>query len=418
MYSMKPLSSLTTSAAIIGTLFAASTASAQDVVYTNNFESLTTAGTDFISGSGAVSYGYDSTPSGGATKAVAYDQWARQGANSITTDIDGDGDLELQPNKDGANNAKFWAVILDPSNFAATGSGTYTLSVDLIAADEGAARIYLSSANGYDASGSNDLILDLAEGGMTTYAPLSGTGSTVVNNFLVYEIPDETDATTTTYTTNFNYTAGDAIAIAFGSYNTAYAYDNLSITTYVGTDTDGDGLDDSVETNTGTYVDASNTGTDPNSVDSDGDGLSDGDEVNSYGTDPTKADTDGDTLSDQEEISLHKSDPTSTDTHGDGLHDGDINAAGYSPGTDYSAILTDAVLNPLGFSTGGGSGGTPEAGDDAVVVATSSGTASVQLQVERSSDLTNWSADASDVVNADISVSGGEDYLRFAIPQN
>jgi hypothetical protein len=415
---MKILSSLTTSAALIGTLFAASTASAQDVVYSNDFESLISAPNDFISGAGLYSYGYDSTPSGTATKAVAYDEWARQGGNSITTDIDGDGDLELQPNKDGANNAKFWAVILDPSNFAATGSGTYTFSVDLIAADAGAARIYLWRASGYDASGSNDLILDVTQGGFPPYVPLTGTGSTDVSEVFMYEIPDETDATTTTYTTNFTYTAGDAIAISFGSYNTAYAYDNLSIATYVGTDTDGDGLDDSVETGTGNYVNASNTGTNPNSVDSDGDGLSDGDEVNSYGTDPTTDDTDGDGLLDQDEISLHKSDPTSTDTHGDGLLDGVINEAGYSPGTDYSEILTDAVLNPLGFSTGGGSGGTPEAGDDAVVVATSSDTASVQLQVERSSDLTNWSADASDVVNADISVSGGEDYLRFAIPQN
>jgi hypothetical protein len=302
-----------------------------------------------------------------------------------------------------------WAVILDPSHFAATGSGTYTFSVDLHSAIAGASRIYLWRASGYDTSGSNDLILDVTQGGFGTYVPLTGTGSTDVSEVFMYEIPDETDATTTTYSTNFNYTAGDAIAIAFGSYGTAYAYDNLSIATYVGTDTDGDGLDDSVETS---------LGTDPNNTDSDGDGLSDGDEVNSYGTDPTTDDTDGDGLLDQDEISLHKSDPTSTDTHGDGLLDGVINAAGYSPGTDYSAILTDAVLNPLGFSTGGGSGGTPEAGDDAVVVATSSGTASVQLQVERSSDLTNWSADASDVVNADISVSGGEDYLRFAIPQN
>ncbi|MGB0263866.1 MAG: hypothetical protein ACPGCT_03540 [Opitutales bacterium] len=406
---MKPLSSLTTSAALIGTLFAASTASAQDVVYSNDFESLISAGSDFVSGAGLFSHGYDSTPSGSATKAVAYDQWARQGANSLATDVDGDGDLELRPNKDGAQNAKLWAVILDPSHFAATGSGTYTFSVDLHSAIAGASRIYLWRASGYDTSGSNDLILDVTQGGFGTYVPLTGTGSTDVSEVFMYEIPDETDATTTTYTTNFNYTAGDAIAIAFGSYGTAYAYDNLSIATYAGTDTDGDGLDDSVETS---------LGTDPNNTDSDGDGLSDGDEVNSYGTDPTTDDTDGDGLLDQDEISLHKSDPTSTDTHGDGLLDGVINAAGYSPGTDYSAILTDAVLNPLGFSTGGGSGGTPEAGDDAVVVATSSGSASVQLQVERSSDLTNWSADASDVVNADISVSGGEDYLRFAIPQN
>lgn len=44
-------------------------------------------------------------------------------------------------------------------------------------------------------------------------------------------------------------------------------------------DTDSDGLDDAVETNTGTFVSASNTGTNPNAADSDGDGVPDGLEV-------------------------------------------------------------------------------------------------------------------------------------------
>ena len=51
-------------------------------------------------------------------------------------------------------------------------------------------------------------------------------------------------------------------------------------------DTDGDGLLDSVETNTGTYVDENDTGTNPNNPDSDGDWVRDGDEV-ANGTDPT-----------------------------------------------------------------------------------------------------------------------------------
>jgi len=50
--------------------------------------------------------------------------------------------------------------------------------------------------------------------------------------------------------------------------------------------TDGDGLDDGVETNTGTYVDAGDTGTDPHQWDTDGDRFSDGVEV-LRGTDPT-----------------------------------------------------------------------------------------------------------------------------------
>lgn len=44
-------------------------------------------------------------------------------------------------------------------------------------------------------------------------------------------------------------------------------------------DSDGDGLADCVETNTGRFIDASNTGTDPLQADTDGDGLGDGEEV-------------------------------------------------------------------------------------------------------------------------------------------
>lgn len=45
------------------------------------------------------------------------------------------------------------------------------------------------------------------------------------------------------------------------------------------TDTDGDRLPDSVETNTGVFIDSNNTGTNPNVADTDGDGIRDGDEV-------------------------------------------------------------------------------------------------------------------------------------------
>jgi hypothetical protein len=51
-------------------------------------------------------------------------------------------------------------------------------------------------------------------------------------------------------------------------------------------DDDGDGLLDAVETDTGVFVSASNTGSDPLLTDTDGDGFDDGDEV-ALGTDPT-----------------------------------------------------------------------------------------------------------------------------------
>ncbi len=54
-------------------------------------------------------------------------------------------------------------------------------------------------------------------------------------------------------------------------------------------DTDADGLPDSVETKTGIYVDARNTGSDPAKADTDGDKVDDGTEVR-FGTDPNNKD--------------------------------------------------------------------------------------------------------------------------------
>lgn len=67
-------------------------------------------------------------------------------------------------------------------------------------------------------------------------------------------------------------------------------------------DTDGDGIEDPYETNTGTYISPSNTGTDPANPDTDGDGIRDGQEVTQYMTNPNLADTDGDGFNDLAEI--------------------------------------------------------------------------------------------------------------------
>jgi hypothetical protein len=69
-------------------------------------------------------------------------------------------------------------------------------------------------------------------------------------------------------------------------------------------DTDGDGLSDKVETKTGIFAGATNTGSDPRIADTDGDTLEDGTEVNTHGSDPNKTDTDGDGFDDKQEIDL------------------------------------------------------------------------------------------------------------------
>ncbi|MCI0635238.1 MAG: VCBS repeat-containing protein, partial [Actinobacteria bacterium] len=63
-------------------------------------------------------------------------------------------------------------------------------------------------------------------------------------------------------------------------------YEQLNVADPLDPDTDDDGLLDSVETDTGVFVDPSDTGTDPQLADTDGDGFGDGVEV-AAGTDPT-----------------------------------------------------------------------------------------------------------------------------------
>ena len=59
--------------------------------------------------------------------------------------------------------------------------------------------------------------------------------------------------------------------------------DGIEIATYtpplIPVDTDGDGLDDSVETNTGVYVSPTDAGTDPNNADTSGDGFTDAEAI-------------------------------------------------------------------------------------------------------------------------------------------
>ncbi len=83
-------------------------------------------------------------------------------------------------------------------------------------------------------------------------------------------------------------------------------------TTPANLDTDGDGIPNLYETNTGIWVSTTQRGTNPYKWDSDGDGLSDGVETNTgvylsrsnTGTNPNQFDTDGDGINDKREIDL------------------------------------------------------------------------------------------------------------------
>jgi hypothetical protein len=116
-------------------------------------------------------------------------------------------------------------------------------------------------------------------------------------------------------------TAGDAGNYRVTVSNSAGSDQSIG-TLVVDPDSDGDGLGDSVETDTGNYVSPTDAGTDPALADTDGDLLSDGQEVVTTLTNPTLSDTDGDGLNDGDEVNTHLTNPLVADSDSDGLNDG------------------------------------------------------------------------------------------------
>ena len=132
------------------------------------------------------------------------------------------------------------------------------------------------------------------------------------------------------------------------------------------TDSDGDGVYDSIEDYLGLDPDNPDSdndglddydeliiGTDPLTEDTDGNGVSDYDEdadndglSNGYevenGTSPTRPDSDNDGLDDADEINTYLTDPAAADTDGDGASDGWEVMNGYDPLTFNSTFNVNA----------------------------------------------------------------------------
>lgn len=130
-------------------------------------------------------------------------------------------------------------------------------------------------------------------------------------------------------------------------------------------DTDDDGLFDNVETNTANFIDATDTGTNPNLADSDGDNLSDGAEVlESPSSNPNLTDSDNDTFNDDIERQFG-SDPSDSNSLPD-FNQGYTAFGGdwFSPTAFASVDLNGNALGTDGFFffgtfDGNSSGGNP-----------------------------------------------------------
>lgn len=167
-------------------------------------------------------------------------------------------------------------------------------------------------------------------------ATISGTGS----RFLIRIQGDDTIRYKTTDT---NATAAADVKLSVSG-----SFDGGTLP-----DTDGDGIPDVYETDTGVFLSQASTGTDPTLADTDGDGLSDFEEIYTHSTNPSNPDTDSDGLSDGDEILIHSTNPFNRDQDNDRLSDGFEVANGLDPLTnaDFDNDGTPDALEVLFYNS-------------------------------------------------------------------
>lgn len=227
-------------------------AAAQTIVYSETFDPAPTVQIDFNMQLGG---NPDTKPSN--TKIFALGEWGHTGNGAIIPATGASGNA-LQPQLDGKNNGRVAGVFLDPSLFAATGAGTYTLTFDVIASSSsGAGRVYIGAGSGYDLSGSTDAKINFnlstagfgvkKADGTTAWPALTASGGATASHLITtsteWVLGDGTPTgefreapgapfdveTSGTQSVNFQYDGSSAVVIAFGGYNTDYLVDNVSI---------------------------------------------------------------------------------------------------------------------------------------------------------------------------------------------
>jgi murein DD-endopeptidase MepM/ murein hydrolase activator NlpD len=204
-------------------------------------------------------------------------------------------------------------------------------------------------------SGGYDIVVaEVESNGLLMWHSFFGT----VGNDLAYSV--KTDSNGDAYITG----SSDA---SWGSPIDSYTGDVDIVVIKLSTiiDTDGDGLNDSLEVA---------LGTDPNNSDTDDDGVNDGDEINAYFTDPNNRDSDGDGFSDGIEVA-DGTDPRSSsgpwpapdgDLAPHNVYDGVVNVADYLVALRMSIGLipqTELDIAHGDMQSNGASAGVIDTGD-------------------------------------------------------
>ena len=219
----------------------ATMASAQAEYWSEDFTGFE-SGVQYFAGVGVYTFGFDgedeavfdsNTTGGNNVKPLNSGEWAKAGG--LTTafgfnDIGG-GNIVAQPSAIGVNASKGMGVFLS-SSAVSMPTGTYAVSFDIIGdgAEERNARIWVGTSSTHDMTVANGWGIDLsdvvlADGNVGSPWLLTGAASisSVVSGNLV-------TATSGSYKINFDYVAGEDIAIVIATANTDAAFDNFKIT--------------------------------------------------------------------------------------------------------------------------------------------------------------------------------------------
>ena len=168
-------------------------------------------------------------------------------------------------------------------------------------------------------------------------------------------------------------------------------------------DSDSDGLPDLVETNTGAFISAENTGTDPFDSDSDNDGINDGDEVNKHNSNPLDSDSDGDGVDDYIEIYL---DRLNFDVSEDSSLLLDIiERAGFVRATEISSSNGLSLSEITDLRAG------------STMIEIDNGQATLTMEIEESDDLGVWTNGSATSIQIPINAEAGKKFFRFKMAE-
>lgn len=216
------------SALAVVTLVAASPAISATTIYSTNFTSFAQP-TNFVTDFNIIYGGID--PGANFVKTSSGVWGITTNGNAFATGI-------VRPqSQTPSNNVKMTGLFLDPSLFASTGAGSYTLSFDLTGSPTGnlAYRAYVFAGSGYDISEATDkrLNLSLSANGFAGYTGLTATGTGVsASQLTMQDISTQAQFNgTQSISFTFTYDGTSAIAVAIGGYNNASTFDNFSVTT-------------------------------------------------------------------------------------------------------------------------------------------------------------------------------------------